>query len=123
MTPEAAIYNYLNSFGIPAYPTSSVPSEATFPYMTYELTLGEMFESEVNLPVDVWYRGESEAAPNAKVREMFDAIGYGGVTLPVDGGMIWIKRGRPWAQAFSVEGEDEKVKRRYVNINVDYFIA
>jgi hypothetical protein len=37
--------------------------------------------------------------------------------------MIWIKRGSPWAQALTVEGEDEKVKRRYVNINLEYLLA
>lgn len=123
MTPEAAIYEFMSSFGIPAYASSSVPSDAEFPYITYDVALGEMFEAETNMPVNVWYRTESEAAPNAKVREMFDRIGYGGVTIPVDGGAIWIKRGRPWAQALTVEGEDEKVKRRYVNINMEFFIV
>ena len=123
MTPEAAIYRWMNGFGIPAMPSSSVPSEQQFPYITYDLVLGEMFEPEVNMPVNVWYRTESESEPNAKVREMFEAIGIGGVTVPVDGGMIWIKRGSPWAQALTIEGEDEKVKRRYVNINLEYLLA
>ena len=122
MTPEAAVYQFMSSFGIPAYASSAVPSDATYPFLTYDLTLGEMFETEVNMPVNVWYRTESEAEPNAKVREMFTRIGLGGVTLRCDGGMIWVKRGRPWAQAV-VDGEDEKVKRRYVNINLEYFLA
>lgn len=123
MTPEAAIHGFMNGFGIPAYPSSNVPIDAEFPYITYDLVLGEMFEAEVNMPVNVWYRTESEALPNAKVREMFNAIGYGGVTASCDGGMIWFKRGRPWAQAVTVEGEDESVKRRYVNINIDFFLS
>jgi hypothetical protein len=72
------------------------------------------------MPVNVWYRGESEAAPNAKVREMFQAIGMGGVCVACDGGMLWIKRGSPWAQAVTIEGEDEMVKRRYVNVNIEF---
>lgn len=123
MTSEAAIYQFMNSFGIPAYASSSVPDDASFPYMTYDIVIGEMFESEVNVPVNVWYRTESEAQPNAKVREMFNRIGFGGTTIAVDGGMIWIKRGSPWAQALVVEGEDEMVKRRYVNINIEFFIV
>lgn len=122
MTPEAAIYQWLNSFGIPAFPSSSVPSETPFPYMTYDLTLGEWLESETNMPVNVWYRTESEAEPNAKVREIRDAIGMGGVQLRCDDGTLWIKRGSPWAQAVNIEGEDEKIKRRYVNINVEFNI-
>ena len=104
MTPEAAVYTFLSSFGIPAYAASSVPDQATFPYLTYDLVLGEWGQPEVNMPVNVWYRTDSEALP----------------TLPCDGGMLWVKKGSPWAQAVTVEGEDEKVKRRYININIEF---
>ena len=120
MTPEAAVYTFLSSFGIPAYAASSVPDQATFPYLTYDLVLGEWGQPEVNMPVNVWYRTDSEALPNAKVREISKAIGMGGVLLHCDGGALWLKKGSPWAQAVTVEGEDEKVKRRYVNINIEY---
>lgn len=120
MTPEAAVYTFLSSFGIPAYAASSVPDQATFPYLTYDLVLGEWGQPEVNMPVNVWYRTESEAQPNAKVREIGERIGMGGVLLHCDGGVLWVKKGSPWAQAVTVEGEDEKVKRRYVNINIEY---
>ena len=120
MTPEAAIYAFLSSFAIPAYASSSVPDQAAFPYITYDLVLGEWGQPEVNMPVNVWYRTDSEALPNAKVREIGERIGMGGVLLHCDGGYIWLKKGSPWAQAVRVEGEDEKVKRRYVNINIEY---
>ena len=123
MTPEAAIYQFLASFGIPAYAATSVPDQATFPYISYELVVGEWLADEVNMTVNVWYRTESEAVPNAKVREIGERIGMGGVLLHCDGGVLWVKKGSPWAQAVTVEGEDEKVKRRYVNINIEYLIA
>lgn len=123
MTPEAAIYQFLASFGIPAYAATSVPDQATFPYISYELVVGEWLADEVNMTVNVWYRTESEAQPNAKVREIGERIGMGGVLLHCDGGVLWVKKGSPWAQAVTVEGEDEKVKRRYVNINIEYLIA
>lgn len=121
MTPEAAIYQFLSGFGIPAYASSSVPDDATFPYLTYDLVIPEPFGDEVTMLVNVWYRTDSEAVPNAKVREIHDAIGMGGVTLPCDGGMIWLKRGLPWAQSVTV-ASDEKVKRRYVNIDLEFLI-
>lgn len=123
MTPEAAIYQFLSSFGIPAYAATSVPDQATFPYISYELVVGKWFADEVNMTVNVWYRTESEAQPNAKVREIGERIGMGGVLLHCDGGVLWVKKGSPWAQAVTVEGEDEKVKRRYVNINIEFLIA
>ena len=127
MTPESAVHRWLASFGIPAYAATSVPDEGDpdwqgFPYLTYDLTEGQWEGGEVNMPVNVWYRTDSEAVPNAKVREIADALGIGGITVPCDDGMLWIKKGSPWAQAVRVEGEDEKVKRRYVNINIDYII-
>lgn len=120
MTPEAAIYRFFNGFGIPAYASSSVPDREPFPYITYDLVLGEWDGGESMLTANVWYRTESEAEPNAKVREMSSAIGLSGVTLPCDGGMLWLKRGTPWAQAVNVSGEDEQVKRRYLNIDIEY---
>ncbi len=120
MTPEAAVYKFLAGFGIPAYASSSTPDQAEFPYITYDLVLGTWGRTEVNVPVNVWYRTDSEAVPNAKVREIAEAIGLGGVTVPCDGGMLWIKKGSPWAQSVTIDGEDEKVKRRYVNINIEF---
>lgn len=120
MTPEAAIYRWLGGFGIPAYAATSTPSEAEFPYLTYDLVLGQWGGGEVNMPVNVWYRTDSEAEPNAKVREIAGALGIGGVQLPCDGGTLWLKKGSPWAQAVRVEGEDDKIKRRYVNINIEH---
>lgn len=122
MTPEAAIYQFMSGFKIPAYAATSTPSDAQFPYITYDLVLGEWLQGEVNMPVNVWYRTDSESQPNAKVREMSKALGDGGVTIPCDGGILWLKKGTPWAQAVRVEGEDDKIKRRYVNVNVEYLL-
>jgi hypothetical protein len=119
MTQEAAIYQFLSGFAIPAYASSSVPDQAQFPYLTYDLVLGEWEQGEVNMQVNVWYRTESEATPNAKVREIGAAIGRGGVTVPCDGGFLWLKKGSPWAQSVTIDGEDEKVKRRLLNISIE----
>ena len=119
MTPEAAIYQFLSGFGIPAYASSSVPAQAEFPYLTYDLVTGVWDEGEVNMTVNVWYRGESEAAPNAKVHEIGQAIGHGGVQLPCYGGTLWVKKGSPWAQSLAIEGEDDMVKRRLLNMSIE----
>ena len=123
MTPEAAIHQWMSGFDMPAYAATATPSDAEFPYLTYDLVMGEWGDGEVNMPVNLWFRTDSEAVPNAKVREMRDELKFGGVTLPCDGGMVWLKQGSPWAQAIRVDGEDDKVKRRYVNIDVEYLIS
>lgn len=128
MTPEAAIYQFLSGFGIPAYASTSVPDQDSdmwqgFPYLTYDLVVGEWDNNESNMPVNLWYRTSSEAQPNAKVREMYKAIGKGGVTIPCDDGMLWIKRGSPWAQAVTSDGEDIGIKRRYINIDIEFILT
>lgn len=125
MTPEAAIYQFLSGFGMPAYASSSVPDQdgpmwEGFPYITYDLVVGEWMRGEVNMPVNLFDRTTSEKRLNDKVREISQAIGLGGVTIPCDGGMLWLKKGSPWAQSMSIEGEDDDVKRRYININIEF---
>lgn len=122
MTPEAAIHQFLSGFDIPAYASTATPSDAEFPYLTYDLVLGDWLSGEVNMPVNLWYRTDSEAEPNAKVREISATIGLGGVSVKCDDGMLWFKKGSPWAQSVLVEGEDDKIKRRYININIEYLL-
>jgi len=123
MTPEAALHRWFSGFGIPAYAHTSTPSDAVYPYLTYDLVIGGWNSGEVNIPVNIWYRTDSEAEPNAKVREISQTLGLGGVTVQCDDGVIWLKKGSPWAQSVFVEGEDEKIRRRYVNINAEFLVV
>ena len=118
MTKDKALHAWFSQFLL-AYPTSSVPKNATFPWLTYELSMGAFDSGEIGLTVNLWYYTEGEAAPNAKAQEMSDAIGPGGVVLPCDGGYIWIKRGSPWCQSI-VDESDSYIKRRYINVTVEY---
>ena len=121
MTPEAALHGFMAGFGIPAYAATSTPSDAEYPYITYDLVVGDWMDPLASMSVNVWYRTDSEAVPNAKVREISEAIGIGGVNVPCDGGMLWIREGAPWAQSVRFDG-DEKVKRRYLNMSVEYLV-
>lgn len=118
MTPEAAIYQFFSGFGIPAYASSSVPTEAEYPYLTYDLAVGSWLDGEVNITVNLWYYGGSEAAPNEKARQIGAAIGFGGKTLPCDGGFVWLKKGAPFCQ--SMTEDNDNVRRRYINISAEY---
>ena len=119
MTNEAqAVYTWLSGFQIPAYASTSVPSDAAYPYLTYELPVGEWQGGELALTVDLWYYGDSESVPNAKAREIRAALGLGGVKLDVDGGQLWLKRGSPFSQPW--KQDDDKVKSRRVNVSIEY---
>lgn len=116
-TRAAAVYNFLSSFGIPAYAATSTPDQASYPYLTYELVLPDWGQGETTMTVNLWFYGESEVPANAKAEEIGQTLGLGGVLLPYDDGALWLKKGSPFAQ--SVAGEDDKVKRRYMNISIE----
>lgn len=121
MTPEAALFQFLSGFGIPAYASTSVPDDAQMPYLTYDLVVSGGWDSgEVNVPVRIWDRTTSEARMNSMVRDVAAMVPLGGTTVPCDGGMLWVKRGSPWAQA--VEDEDN-IKCRYINVDIEYLVV
>ena len=47
------------------------------------------------------------------------AIGLGGMQVICDDGVIWIKKGNPWCQSLQ-DSEDLRIKRRYLNITLEY---
>ena len=118
MTKGAALQAFFSRF-MDAYAASAVPEDVTLPYLTYELVTSAWDGGEVGLTVNLWFYTTSEAVPNAKAQELSDAIGYGGVTLPCDGGFIWLKRGSPWCQNLQ-DDTDKNIKRRYINVTAEY---
>ncbi len=119
MTKEAALKQFFSSFGISAYPSTAVPKDVIFPYLTYDVIISAWEGGEVGLTVNLWYFTTQESEPNAKARELSEAIGLGGKILVCDGGAIWLKRGSPWCQSLTDE-TDRNIKRRYINITAEY---
>ena len=118
MTKGAALQAFFSQF-MDAYAASAVPEDVNFPYLTYELITSAWDGGEVGLTVNLWFYTTSEAVPNAKAQELSDAIGYGGITIPCDGGFIWMKRGSPWCQNLQ-DDTDPNIKRRYINVTAEY---
>lgn len=119
MTKEVALKQFFDSFGIPAYPSSSVPEDAVFPWLTYDVVTSSWLGGEVGITVNLWYYTMGESPPNEKAQEISNAIGMGGKIIPCDGGAIWLKRGSPWCQNLSDE-TDPIIKRRYINVTAEY---
>lgn len=121
MTKAAATYQFWNRFGLTAYEENTVPVDANFPYITYQLVT-DSFDRDVAATASLWYRSESWTDINAKTEEISAAIGRGGTFIPCDGGAIWIKRGQPFAQNMGDESDD-LIKRKYLNITAEYITA
>ena len=121
MTKAAAIYQFWSSFGLTAYEEHSVPDDAAFPYITYQLVT-DSFDREVPVTASIWYRSESWTAINAKTEEISQKISRGGKIVSCDGGAIWLKRGQPFAQNMRDESDD-LIKRKYLNITAEFITA
>ena len=118
MTKAAAIYQFWSGFGLTAYEENTVPGDAAFPYITYQLVT-DSFDREVAATASLWYRGESWTAINAKTEEIAQHIGLGGKIIKCDGGRIWIKRGQPFAQNMGDESDD-LIRRKYLNLIFEF---
>ena len=121
MTKAAAIYQFWSGFGMMAYEENSVPDDAAFPYITYQLVT-DSFDREIPLTASLWYRSESWTAINAKTEEISQTISRGGKIISCDGGAIWLKRGQPFAQNMGDESDD-LIKRKYLNITAEFMTA
>ena len=104
-----------------AYEENTVPEDAVFPYVTYQLAT-DSFYREVSATASLWYRSESWTAINAKTEEISAHIGLGGKIIKCDGGRIWVKRGQPFAQNMGDES-DGLIKRKYLNLTFEFLTA
>ena len=121
MTKAAAIYKFWSGFGLTAYEENTVPTDAAFPYITYQLVT-DSFDREIPLTASIWYRSESWTTINAKTEEISQKISRGGKIIACDGGAIWLKRGQPFAQNMGDESDD-LIKRKYLNITAEFMTA
>ena len=121
MTKAAAIYQFWSGFGLTAYEENTVPDDAAFPYITYQLVT-DSFDREIPLSASLWYRSESWTAINAKTEEISQKISRGGKIIPCDGGAIWLKRGQPFAQNMGDES-DNLIRRKYLNLTQKYITS
>lgn len=123
-TKAATIYEFWNSFEMPAYEENSVPTgedAPKFPYITYQLVTDSL-GNEVAMTASLWYRGTSWLEANAKTEEISQRIGRKGAVLDCNGGKVWTKRGTPFAQNMGDES-DNLIKRKYLNITAEYLTA
>lgn len=119
MTKAQAINDFMNSFGMVAYPNTAVPDETVFPWITYSVGIGNPGEEPTDGTIQLWFHTDSEAVPNVKVEELARAIGLGGILLPYDGGAIWVKRGTPWSVSTTAQ-DDNSIKMRQLNITLEF---
>lgn len=118
MTKLQALHSFWSSFGLKAYDETSVPDNATMPYITYEVSSDD-FGSELAQTGSIWYRSTSWTDITNKEAEIAEAITRGGKLITYDGGAFWIKKGTPWAQRMS-DPNDDAVRRMLLNVTIEF---
>ena len=112
MTKNAVIQSFFSGFGLPAYPSISVPTGSdapAFPYITYTANTDSSLERTI-VQASLWYRTAGWTALNAKVDSIARTIGEFN-TIECDEGAIIIRRGTPWAQPMG-DDSDDMIKRK-----------
>nr|DAM12472.1 MAG TPA: Protein of unknown function (DUF3168) [Caudoviricetes sp.] len=115
MTKETALNRFFNKL-MRAYPDTAVPDDAEFPYLTYSVEDG-CFDDTTSMTVQMWFKTESEAEPNAKARELKEMLKRGGSNIVFDNGSIWLQCGSPWCVNAEAD-TDKTIKLRQININM-----
>jgi len=112
-----AINEFWNSFGLTAYDENSVPDNAVMPYVTYNVSIGDLGDA-LFLTASLWYYTSSWAEISQKAKEISDYIG-GGAGVPYDNGRVWITKGLPFAQRMNEPGSD-LTRRIVLQINAEF---
>lgn len=118
MNKVQALHSFWSSFGLTAYEENSVPDNATFPYITYQVNIGE-FDRSTSMVASLWYRESTWKNAVDKSDEVFKRIGKGGLIYPCSDGVLWISRGVPFAQQMG-DDSDDLIKRVVFTIIVEY---
>ena len=112
-----ALYEFYNTFGIPAYEENSVPEDAELPYITYEIMTADLDMENIAMSCQIYFKSNSLMKVNAITEKLYNTLS-GGLKLKCDTGYIVLYRGRPFAQ--NRPSGDKTVKAKYINISADY---
>lgn len=129
MDKSQALHLFWSSFGIPAidetgaYDTQVLEQLGIgYPRITYEVAESNLGEP-VMLTASLWYRQTSWAAAEAKAQQISAFIGWGGKTIPIDGGYMRFMLPRDTIIFRRMADEDDSLRRVVFNIAVDYLTA
>lgn len=120
---EKTLHKFWNSFGVPAYDETTVPDDATFPRITYNVATDSL-GGVVSLHADLWYRSSSWQGVTDLAETIAKTVKqFGYITLPIEGGgYIYLCGGTPFAQRID-DPDDDSIKRIYINVQAEFLTA
>lgn len=129
MDKAQMLHLFWNSFGVRAIDENSAYDPKvleqlgiSYPRITYEVAESNLGEPQ-QLTASLWYRNTSWQAAETKAKAIASFIGWGGKTLPIDGGYMRIMLPRDTTIFRRMSDEDDSLRRIVFNIMVDYLTA
>lgn len=117
MDREQAFNSFWNSFDVPAYDTNTVPDNATFPRITYNVVVND-FGTPTSVLASIWDKNTGWKRITGVADKINSRLSEGGQTVLFDDGMIWIKKGNPFLQRMG--DPDDTIRRIVVTIELEY---
>ena len=117
MDREQALNQFWNSFDVPAYDSSTVPEGATYPRITYDVTVND-FGTPTSLFASIWDKSTSWGRITGTTHRIDSRLSEGGQMVLFDGGALWIKKGNPFLQRMG--DPDDTIRRIIINVEVEY---
>lgn len=122
MDKAQAIQKFWESFDIPAYDETTVPSDAVMPYITYAVKTDSL-NNVVNMYASLWYHSTSWKDISEKTEQIAEYIvSMSPPAIKFDGGRLYITKGTPFAQRMA-DPNDDMIRRMYLNIQAEYLSA
>lgn len=122
MDKAQAIQTFWESFGIPAYDETTVPSDAVMPYITYAVNTDSL-GNVVNMYASLWYHSTSWKDISEKTEQIARYIvGMNPPSIKFAGGRLYIAKGTPFAQRMA-DPNDDMIRRMYINIQAEFLSA
>lgn len=113
-----ALYNFWSSFGVPAYDDTSVPSDASFPYITYEGQVGP-FEQIQTITASIWTESRSWLQADTISDQIEEYIKNMGCPK-IKGGRYRVYIGdTPFAQNMG-DPDNDLIKRKLLHVNFEF---
>ena len=122
MNKVQALHKFWQSFGLETYEETTVPDDAGFPRLTYSVAT-DCLGGVVSLHADIWFYSNSWKGATDTADAIARKIeGEGFVTVPFDGGYIYLCGGTPFAQRID-DPTDDSIKRIYINVQAEFLSA
>lgn len=117
MDKEQALHSFFSQFGVTAYDANTVPEDAALPYITYEV-ITDNFGAQNVIAASIWDRSTSWEGVINILHKVENTLGYGGQTINYTNGLLWVKRGMPFAQRMN--DTDDSIRRIVINLEIEY---